>query len=141
MDPATLNLIATNAVTLLSPYLSKAAETVLPQAADDLYNAIKQKFSDKPAAQEALADLEKSPEDADAQAAMRIQLKKAVGADENFAQEIKRLTEQLKRIEGKSSVSAMDRGVAAGRDISGTVLTGDIKGSVTIGEDDREDGG
>lgn len=141
MDPATLNLIATNAVTLLSPYLSKAAETVLPQAADDLYNAIKQKFSDKPAAQEALADLEKSPEDADAQAAMRIQLKKAVGADENFAQEIKRLTEQLKGIEGKSSVSAMDRGVAAGRDISGTVLTGDIKGSVTIGEDDREDGG
>jgi hypothetical protein len=141
MDSATLNLIAANAVALLSPYLSKAAETILPQAADDLYTAIKQKFSDKPAAQEAMADLEKSPEEADAQAAMRLQLKKAFGADENFAQEVKRLSEQLSGISENPAVSSSDRGVAAGRDISGTILTGDIKGSVTIGEGSKQDDG
>ncbi|MEJ2305242.1 MAG: hypothetical protein P8Y14_27285 [Anaerolineales bacterium] len=141
MDPATLNLIAANAVALLSPYLSKAAETVVPKAADDLYTAIKKRLSDKPAAQEAMADLEKSPEDSDSQAAMRIQIKKALREDESFTQEIKGLVEQLRETGGKSWVSGRDRGVAAGRDISGTVLTGDIKGSVTIDKDNKEDDG
>ena len=141
MDPVTHNLIAANAVALLSPYLSKGVDSVVPQAADGLYNAINKRLSDTPAAQEAMADLEKSPEDADTQAAMRIQLKKAFDKDENFAQEIKGLVEQLRGIDGESSVSARTGGVAAGRDISGTILTGDITGPVTIGKENKEDDG
>ena len=67
------------------------------------------------------------------QAAARLQLKKLLTEDEAFAADLERL---LKAAEGagvKPVVSATDRGVAAGRDISGTVQTGDIKGPVTIG--------
>jgi hypothetical protein len=138
MDPTTLNLITANAVALLSEYLSKAAETVLPKAADHLYNAIKTRLEKKPAAKEAVEDLEKSPKDPDAQAVVRVQLKKTLTEDDDFAQEIKKLVEQVKEIGGESAVRANDRGVAAGRDISGTVLTGDIEGSVSIGGSSQE---
>lgn len=133
MDPATINLITANAVALLSSYLAKAAETVIPKAAEDLYSAIRGRLSAKPAAQEALADLEAAPEDADAQAAVRLQLKKELVEDEEFRRAIETLLERAKESGSKPAISATGRSVASGGDISGTVLTGDVKGSVSIG--------
>lgn len=92
MDPLTIATLASTAVSLLIPYLQKAgeavAESVGATAVDkvkELYGSIKAKFSSKPAANEALDDLTNNPSDADTQAAMRTQLKKALETDPDFA--------------------------------------------------------
>ena len=76
MDAAIISALATTAVSFLSPYLAKSGEVAAKKIGEDLYQALKKRFSKKPAAQEALADIEKEPNDTDVQAALRIQLKK-----------------------------------------------------------------
>lgn len=137
MDQAVIQLIATNAVAILAPYLSKAAETLVPKAAEDLYAAVRERFAKKPAAEETLKDLEKAPEDEDTQASVRAQLKKIMAEDETFAMHLQKLIQEESG-PGKPGVSASNRGVAAGGDISGPVLTGDVGGSVSIGGSKNE---
>jgi hypothetical protein len=140
MDPAAIGALAASAVTLLTPYLAKAAETVVPKAAEDLYAALRGKLSRKPAAAEALQDLEKTPTDADTQAALRAQLKKVLAEDEEFAAEVQKMVEEAARSGARSTVSAASRGVAAGGNINGTIVTGDIHGSLDVGQRDSEPG-
>jgi hypothetical protein len=45
----------------------------------------------RPAVEEAVADLAADPDDADAQAALRVQVKKLLAADEQFAEEIREM--------------------------------------------------
>ncbi|HEX7973469.1 MAG TPA: hypothetical protein VF498_03600 [Anaerolineales bacterium] len=129
MDPTTLGALATGAVSILSPYLAKVADAVAPKVAGDLYALLRDKLARKPAAAEALQDLEKAPADADTQAALRLQLKKVLAEDEDLVAQLQKLVEQAGRPAG-GIVRASDRGVAAGGDISGQVFTGDIGGSV-----------
>jgi len=132
MDPTAIGAIAAGAVSILSPYLTKAADMVVPKVAEDLYALLHSKLAKKPAAAEALQDLEKSPEDADAQAALRVQLKKSMVEDEELAGQVNQLVEAAGGTEGRT-VSASNRGVAAGGDISGPVFTGDVRGDIDIG--------
>ena len=133
MDAQTTSVLAANAVAVLAPYLSKAAETVIPKAAEDLYKTVKARLSRRPAAEEALEDLKKSPSDEDAQAALRLQLKKMLAEDEAFVQELSERLENARASGVVMQVSASNRGVAAGGDVSGTVFTGDIQGPVSLG--------
>ncbi len=75
MDSASIGILATNVISAITPLLVSAAkntaEKILPQAAEDLYQAIKNRLTNKPAAAEALADLEEAPSDEDIQAAVR----------------------------------------------------------------------
>ena len=137
MDQAVIHLIATNAVAILAPYISKAAETLVPKAAEDLYAAVRERFAKKPAAEEALKDLEQAPEDEDTQASVRAQLKKIMAEDETFAMQLQKLIQEETE-PGKPGVSATNRGVAAGGNISGPVVTGDVGGSVSIGGSSNE---
>ncbi len=125
MDQATIAMLAANTVSILAPYLSRAADQVTPKLADDLYQAVKNRLARKPAAAEALEDLEKMPAEPDAQAALRAQLKKALAEDEQFTARLEALVRQAEGTSTRVSVTAANRGVAAGRDISGTVITGD----------------
>ena len=100
MDPIVIPALVTSAWTLLQPYLPliapKAAEKVgesLPAAVGKAWEAIRKKFDAKAAAKEALADLLKAPADADAQGAFRLQLKKALEEDADFAAGLSRLLE------------------------------------------------
>ncbi|MDY6874948.1 MAG: hypothetical protein SWK90_01910 [Chloroflexota bacterium] len=144
MDPATL---AATAVTLLSPYLAEAGKTAAKKigesvgdAVPKLYQAIKSRFAQQPAAAEALADLEKTPTDKDTQAAARVQLKKILTEDASFAEQLGQLLEAAQSAGDSTVVTVTGSGAAAvgdkataigehgayvGRDAHGPIRTGD----------------
>jgi len=132
MDPASISILAANVVTVITPFLANAAEAIVPQAAEYLYQAIKARFAAKPAAAEALHDLETAPKDEDFQASVRAQLKKIMAEDPQFAEGLSQRYQKLEAQVNQQSVSASDRSVAAGRDIRGPVFTGDVGGDISI---------
>lgn len=76
-----------------------------------------------PAAQEALQDAASAPEDQDALAALRLQLKKALQADPALLRE---LTALLPADRGGNVTAGGDRSVAIGGNASGNIIiTGD----------------
>lgn len=94
--------LAATAVAVLVPYLANAGEeltkeTVKAAAAKigPLYKALKARFQNRPAAQEALADMESSPMDEDAQTALNLQLKKQMKADSELAETVRKLLEEI----------------------------------------------
>ena len=137
MDPASTGILAANVVSVITPFLASAAEVIVPQAGEDIYQAIKNRFSTKPAAAEALTDLEGNPADEDFQASVRAQLKKILAEDQRFADQLEALYKKLEAQDAPQGVRARNRSVAAGGDIHGAVFTGDVGGDVSI----RSDGG
>jgi hypothetical protein len=126
MDAQTINAIAATAVGFLSPYLAKAGEVVARKLGEDLYNILKARFGARPAAQEALADLEAAPTDSDRQASVRSQLRKLLDEDEAFALELQNLLGDAARTEDK----AVEITQTAGNDAT---QFGQVYGPVTIG--------
>jgi hypothetical protein len=139
VDPT---VIAATVVSWLAPYIAKAGEVVTRKVGDELYTAIKSRAGDKPAAKEAIDDLEKAPGDADAQAALRLQIKKLLTEDKAFAAQLETMLNaaQAGGAQSTVNVTATERSVAAGRDVSGTILTGDVKGSIKVENPDRKPG-
>lgn len=151
MEPATL---AASAVALLTPYLVKAAgkaaekigeKTIeaMPAAAGRLWQAITTGFNGKPAAEEAVKDLTAKPQDEDNVASFRKQLKKAVEADVQFADELARLLADAQRESVQtvnntgSGAVATGGGVAAGQ--GGTAIGGNVFGNVSPGGSDPKE--
>jgi class 3 adenylate cyclase len=106
MDPATIGALASGVVAVLAPYLAKAGEEFAKEVGKTasskmgaLYQAVKARLHGHPAAAKALADLEVTPDDEDAQAALRLQLKKQMEADGAFADTLRRLLEEIGRDE------------------------------------------
>jgi hypothetical protein len=99
MDISTL---AASVVAVLAPYLAKAGEEFAKEVGkaavskiSTLYQAIKDRFQRHTAASESLADLETAPNDQDAQAALRQQLKKQLADDPAFADTLYQLIDQI----------------------------------------------
>lgn len=100
--------LSTVVVSLLSPYLAKAAGKTAEELGGavgarlvKLYDTLKAKLT-RPGAAEALGDLEKLPGDTDAQAALRHQLKKALAEDEPFRRELQALVSEIQPERGGS---------------------------------------
>jgi hypothetical protein len=132
-------------VQLLAPYLPRllrgageVVEGVAGQAVDAAWshvNAIWEKLRPaveaKPAAGEAATDVADHPDDADTQAALRVQLRKLLTDDPALASEIQSLLEDAQRggvvasgsdnVAIGGSVTADRGGIAVGRDITGGV--------------------
>lgn len=136
MDPATIVPLAAAAVKLLAPYLQSAAKTFAEHASDDvgaaasakvkqLWEAIHVKLHGKPAAKEALDDLAQSPDDPDAQAALRTQLKKALETDDAFAAE---LTNLLKEAHAQGADAVFNTQI--GGDVQKVANIGTVQGNV-----------
>jgi len=139
MDPAT---IGTAVVAFLSPYLAEGGKAAAKKAGGALVAAIERRFKDQPAAQEALEDMKDDPQDDDVQAALRVQLKKAMQADEAFAAELAGLVEEAQAIapatyraavygsgavaQGPGAAAAGEHGVATSGDAQGPIITGDV---------------
>ena len=133
MDIALLAQSATNLLMPVLPYLLKpadhAAEEVAKrfggaawETAASLWAKLRPAADDKPALREAVEDAAAAPDDADAAAALRIQLKKLL-TDQALAREI---AEILERGASGAAVTASGRGVAIGSSVSGsTIVTGD----------------
>lgn len=118
------------------PYLLKAGEKAAEEAgkklgeaawerARALWSKLRPKVEARPAAQEAVQDLAAAPDDPDAQAALRQQLKKLLAEDPALAEEIARLWGEAQAA-GGTVITADHRSVAVGGDVSGsTIITGD----------------
>ena len=128
-------IIAQTIVTLLSPalpYLLKAGESAASKIGEDawekattLWGKLAAKIKAKPSAQEAVDDVAKTPADEDAQAALRVQLKKLLSEDAGLAKELEQLIGEWKK-SGNISMAAGERSVAVGGEVkSSTIITGD----------------
>ncbi len=113
--------------------LAKAVGQAVGQHTAALLKAISARFKGHPAAEEAMNDFVKTPQDVDAQAALRLQLKKLLETDESFRQELLALLEQAQKEEAgtrTTTVIASGKGaVATGGDTYGAVFTGNISDS------------
>ncbi|MGC5010167.1 hypothetical protein ACLQ2R_05340 [Streptosporangium sp. DT93] len=78
---------------------------------------------------EAVAELAADPDNEDLQAVLRVQIKKLLTADPELAAQVRAMLEQADAATGRTvttTVTASGKGaVAAGRDITGSVTTGD----------------
>jgi hypothetical protein len=130
-------------LTTLTPYLTTfataAAEEIgkkVPEAAGKVWAVLKKKFDTKEAAREALEDLLKNPKDEDTQGAFRLQLKKFLTDDPDFAGELSKLLESAgttttytATLIGNGAIAQGTGATAVGAggvNIGGSV-TGDIK--------------
>lgn len=101
MDPNSIAALAVGTFTALQPYLpvlaAKAAEKIaekIPSGIVKLWSLLRERFARNPNAEEALKDLLRTPEDPDAHAAFRIQLRKLLEQDSGFAAEVKCIVDQ-----------------------------------------------
>jgi len=102
----------------------KAGEQSLDRA-KALWEKLRPKVEAKPAALEAVQDVATRPDDEDALAALRLQLKKLLAEDEALAQELAHLLAQA-RPAGQTVTASGNRSVAIGGSVSGSVIvTGD----------------
>ena len=109
----------TQLVTLLAPiafahldYIrGKVAEGALTEGGKELVKLLKDKLLSKPTAAEAVEDAAKNPADPDAQAALRIQLKKLLESDPEFAATATRLAPAAQIIQtGDNNKAAIVQG-------------------------------
>ena len=132
---------------LLAPFLaslldigkqagSQAAEALGSEAgqlASRVWDRLSGKVESKPAAKEAAEDVAAKPDDPDAVAALRVQLRKILEEDGELQQQLAALLEEGKQagiiadrggVVIQGGIHATDGGVAAGRDITGNIRTG-----------------
>jgi hypothetical protein len=136
MDINALASSLTTALVPLLPYLLKAGEGAAGEtgkkAVDQslewgksLWTKLKLKVEAKPEALEAAQDIAQNPDDQDAQAAFRRQLRKLLTEDQSLAKEVSRWLEQGKAA-GITVTASGERSVAISGDVNGsTIVTGD----------------
>ena len=128
MDPATISVLATTAVGFLSPYLAKTGEAVAKTIGEDVYQALKTRFSKRPIAEEALIDLVKVPQDADLQAMLRVQLRKLLEEDEAFALHLQQVLKEAESTEAGATIIKQMAGDKAKQ-------FGQVFGNISFGKD------
>ena len=103
-----------------------------PEILKSLWAKLRPKVEEKPAAAEAVEEVAKAPEDADAQGALRIQLRKILESDPDLAAEIAGLVKEAQAaasynatVTGGGAVSQGQGNVTAGQ--GGTAVGGDYK--------------
>jgi hypothetical protein len=134
-----VTLLAQNIVTFLAPflpYLVKVGEKAAEEAgkklggeaweqAKALWGKLRPKVEARPAAKEAVQDAAAAPDNADAQAALRLQLKKLLDEDVSLAEELACLLSEAKKA-GVTVIASGERSVGISGDVSGsTIITGD----------------
>lgn len=138
-----LVVLVKETVTFLAPflpYLLKAGEGAAEEAgkklgekagggawdkAKALWAKLRPSAEVKPAAQEAVQGVAAAPEDEDARAALRVQLKKLLAEDESLAREVSEMQREMRQA-GVNIAAIGDRSVAIGGNVSGSnIITGD----------------
>jgi hypothetical protein len=117
------------------PYVVRAGQKVAGKAADAigdeaanyaqrLWERLRPGVEGKPAAQEAVEEVAKNPEDEDALGALRIQLRKLLEEDEGLAADLTKIWQEARA--ANVVTASGERSVAVGGDVSGsTIITGD----------------
>lgn len=135
-------ILANQLVTVLAPFLpflvplgQGAADAAGRQLGADawehakaLWDRLGDQLEERPDALEAVRGAAEAPDDGDARAAFRLQLRKLLGADEALADELRRLLAERPGAAGTSvTVTASgERSITVGRDAIGSAfVTGD----------------
>jgi hypothetical protein len=136
MDITALAHDITITIVPLLPYLLKAGETAAEEtgkkiaegaweAARKVWSLVWPQIERTPTALAAATEAAEAPDDRDAQAALRFQLKKLLAEDESFAQEVSKSWEHAKAA-GIHFTLKGDRNIAVAGDVNdGTLITGD----------------
>ena len=136
MDTPAIAQAVTVMLSPLLPYLLKLGDKAAEEAAKkvggnawehakSLWAKVKPKLEASPTAQAAVADAASMPKDEDAQAALRLQIRKLLEQDPGLTREIEEMVEEGRRA-GVSVVVSGERAVGIGGNvISGTINTGD----------------
>jgi len=136
MDVTTLANEVTAAIAPLLPYLTRLGEETAEGAgrqfgsdaweyAKTLWARLGGQLEERPAAREAVQDVAATPDDGDATAALRQQLRKLLASDEALADELRGLLDQRPNPAGSTvTVTASgERSIVVGRDATGSILT------------------
>jgi hypothetical protein len=101
-----ISAIATAVVAALVPYLSKAGEELAKEAGksaaerlNSLYESLRKRLQKPSPAAAALDDLAETPQDKDAQAALRLQLRKQMQDDPSLAEALQTHLENIRQDE------------------------------------------
>ena len=148
-----LAAIATTVVAFLSPYLAEGGKAAAKKVGEKLVAAIERRFKGRSSAEEALEDVKNDPQDEDFQAALRVQLKKAMKKDETFAAELAELLDEAKTeapviyqaavygsgaiAQGTGAAAAGEGGIAVSGNVGGSISTG--SGSISRDHHDEND--
>ena len=131
--------LAQQIVSLVVPVLpalgwagGKGVEGIIKKVGEEAYGAAKQvweklrpKVESVPAAKAAVEEVIAQPEDADAQASLRLQLKKLLMADSSLAKEMEEML-KIPSIQRVVVTASGERAVAIAGNVSGsTISTGD----------------
>ncbi len=102
MDAVTINTLTSNVIAVLAPFLTKAGEELAKQAGkaetdkiSALYQSLKARLKNHPTTAEALTDLGAAPDDEDAHAVLRLQLKKQLTTDPGFADRLRQMLGEI----------------------------------------------
>lgn len=152
MDIGTLALTVQQLTPIFQQYgpifLTQAVESLaekVPEAVGKLWQGLKTKFDTKASAKEALTDLLQTPDDADLQAAFRVQLKKLVEEDATFSETLQRLLKDAQAAapityqsyaSGGSAVAQGAGAKSVGK--GGILIEGGVKGDFTRGSEKKE---
>ncbi len=128
-----IETIATEAVSLLVPYLAKAGKTITEKVGKDawdmvnskiekLYGTIKNKITGNDYASQTLKRLEEKPEDKGRQSAMESVLKEALADDQQFQKILSQILAETKQVGGDNIIQVYGSGAAAA---SGGVAAGE----------------
>jgi hypothetical protein len=137
-----VTLLANNLVAALAPFLpfllrlgQDAAEgagrslgTEAWEHAKALWERLGGRLQERPGALAAAQDAAEAPDDDDARAAFRLQLRKLLADDARLASELRRLLDEGPAGAGSSTIvtASGERAIAVGRDATGsTFVTGD----------------
>jgi hypothetical protein len=133
-DPTTTAKVFVDFLMPALPFLVKIGEDVASDAVKKighdawnkavfLWSKLQSKMIDNASLRQSVEDAADNLTDSDAQAALRLQIKKLLTSDSQFLAEI---GAQLQREASGNTVTANDRSVAAGGDITGnTIISGD----------------
>lgn len=130
-------LLAKDAIALLAPalpYLVTAGNEAVKEAgkkiggdALDYAKTLWVKLRAKPALQASINDVVAAPKDEDAQAQLRLQLKKLLADDKEFANELESFLGKAKKA-GVNVIVSGDHSIGIGGNVSGsTLIAGDKK--------------
>lgn len=113
-------------VSVIKPALPVILGAVTKGALEELGAKIFSRLSNrKPALDEAAKDLAKHPDDTDAEAALRYQVRKLLEEDHSLAEELRNLLAQGQK---QGVFAEGERSVAVGGNVSGsTIVTGDAE--------------
>ncbi|HMH41864.1 MAG TPA: tetratricopeptide repeat protein [Pyrinomonadaceae bacterium] len=143
MDLVALTHAVTTTLAPALPYLLKAGGKAGEEAAKkiggdtwewakDLWSRLRPKVEANPAALQAAHEVALTPDDADVQAILRVQLKKLLSQDQALAGEAERWFEKAKAA-GATAIASGERSVAIGGDVSGSNIITGVEDATVVG--------